>query len=137
MYWLDGSSKLPFVPHFSYLMSNSRARKFALATGLIEIQGRIVKSCVKIGDSDHWAIEASELVDLMMDLVQRDEKYLQRDSISTRDSSLCRISDLNSQLVNSVSYLVFELACLCLALKHPILRPQPPPTMPKNPTSQL
>src|ERR1700683_3409148 len=96
MYWLDGSSKLPFVPHCSYLMSNSRARKFALATGLIEIQGRIVKSCVKIGDFDHWAIEASELVDLVMDLVRRDEKYLRQDGLSSREEGLRRISDLNS-----------------------------------------
>jgi hypothetical protein len=76
MYWLDGRSQLPFVPHCSYLMSSSRARKFAMAQDLIENQARIVKSCVKIGDFDHWCIEAGELVDLVIDLAQRDEKYL-------------------------------------------------------------
>jgi hypothetical protein len=55
MYWLDGSSKLPFVPCCSYLMSSSRAKKFALAQDLIENQARIVKSLVKIGDFDHWS----------------------------------------------------------------------------------
>ena len=76
MYWLDESSKLPFVPRCSYFMSSSRTRKFALAQDLIENQARIIKSCVKIGDFDHWCIEASEVVDLMIDLAQRDEKYL-------------------------------------------------------------
>src|SRR5258708_26141917 len=88
MYWLDGSTRLPFVPHCSYLMSSSRAKKFALAQDLIENQARIVKSLVKIGDFDHWCIEASELVDLMLDLVWRDKKYLRRDELSTRDESL-------------------------------------------------
>ena len=74
MHWLDGSSRLPFVPH-SYLLSSSRAKKFALAQDLIENQAQIVKSLVKIGDFDHWCIEASGLVNLVIDLAQRDEKY--------------------------------------------------------------
>src|ERR1700727_1371792 len=110
MYWLDGSSKLPFVPHCSYLLSSSRAKKFALAQDLIENQAQIVKSLVKIGDFDHWCHAASELVDLVLDLVRREKKYLHRDGLSTRDESLCRISDLNSQFVNFVNVLTFELA---------------------------
>src|ERR1700691_1419576 len=110
MYWLDGSSKLPFVPRCSYLLSSSRAKKFALALDLIENQAQIVKSLVKIGDFDHWCHAASELVDLMLDLVRRDEKYLRRDGLSTRDESLCRISNLNSQFVNFVCFSAFELA---------------------------
>jgi hypothetical protein len=111
MYWLDGSARLPFVPHCSYLMSSSRAKKFALAQDLIENQARIVKSLVKIGDFDHWCIEASELVDLVVDLVWRGEKYLHQDGLSTRDESLRQISNLNSQFVNFVCFSVFELAC--------------------------
>jgi hypothetical protein len=76
MYWLDGSSRHPFVPHCSYQLSSSRAKKFALAQGLIETQAQVVKTLVKIGDFDHWCHAASELVDLVMDLVRRDEKYL-------------------------------------------------------------
>src|SRR6202050_1351313 len=109
MYWLDGSSKLPFGPHCSYLLSSSRAKKFALAQDLIENQARIVKSLVKIGDFDHWCIEASELVDLVIDLVQRDKKYLHRDGLLTRDKSLHRISNLSSQFANLVCFSVFEL----------------------------
>ena len=89
MYWLDGSSRLPFVPRCSYLMSSSRAKKFALAQGLIENQARIVKSYVKTGDFDHWCMEASELVDLVIDLAWRDKKYLYQDGLSTQDESLC------------------------------------------------
>jgi hypothetical protein len=87
MYWLDGSSKLPFVPHCSYLMSSSRANFFALAQDLIENQARIVKSCVKINDFDNWCHAASELVDLVIDLMERDEVYLLRDGLSTLDES--------------------------------------------------
>ena len=65
---------------------------------------------VKIGDFDHWCIEASELVDVVIDLIWRDEKYLHRDGLSTRDESLRRISNLNSQFVNFVCFSVFELA---------------------------
>ena len=102
MYWLDESSKHPFVPHCSYLLSSSRAKKFALAQDLIENQARIVKSLVKIGDFDHWCHAASELVDLVLDLVWRDEKYLHQDGISTHADSLCQISDLTSQFVNFI-----------------------------------
>ena len=44
-----------------------------MAQGLIENQARIVKSCVKTWNFDHWCIEASELVDLVIDLAQRNK----------------------------------------------------------------
>src|SRR6267154_434339 len=114
MYWLDGSSRLPFVPRCSYLLSSSRTKKFSLAQDLIENQAWIVKSLVKIGDFDNWCHAASELVDLMIDLAWRDEKYLCWDSLSTCDHSLCLISNLKLQFVNSVRFLTFELTCSCL-----------------------
>jgi hypothetical protein len=102
MYWLDGSSRLPFVPCCSYLLSSSRAKKFALAQDLIENQAQMAKSLVKIGNFDHWCHAASELVDLVIDLAWRDEKYLFQDGLSMHDDSLCRISNLESQFVNSI-----------------------------------
>src|SRR6202040_1122454 len=102
MYWLDGSPRLLFISHCSYQLSSSRAKKFALAQDLIENQARIVKSCVRMRNFDHWFIEASELVDLVIDLVQRDEKYLRRDGLSSHEESLHQISDLTSQYVKSV-----------------------------------
>ena len=89
MYWLDGSSKLPFVPHCSYFLSSSRAKDFALAQDLIENQAQIVNSLVKIGDFDNWCHAASELVDLVINFAQRDEKYLRWDGLSMHDNSLC------------------------------------------------
>ena len=71
------------------MLSSSRARKIFLAQDLIENQARIVEFCVKIVNFDHWCIEASELVDLIIDLARRDEKYLQRDALSTPEESLC------------------------------------------------
>jgi hypothetical protein len=53
---------------------------------------------VKIEDFDNWCHVASELVNLVIDLAGRDEKYLCRDGISTRDDSLHWISDLNSNV---------------------------------------
>jgi hypothetical protein len=110
MYWLDGSSKLPFVPRCSYILSSSRARAFAQAEALIENQARILKSCVKIANFDHWCIEASELVDLVIDFALRDEKYLRRDGLSTREEGSTRISNLTSQFVKLVCFSTFERA---------------------------
>ena len=70
------------------MLSSSRARKIFLAQDLIENQARIVKSYVRTNDFDHWCYAASELVDLMIDLARRDEKYLQRDGLSTPEESL-------------------------------------------------
>src|ERR1700683_5645178 len=100
MYWLDGSSSLPFVLGCSYMLSSSRARKMFLAQDLIENQA---------DDFDHWCYAASELVDLMIDLVRRDEKYLQRDGLSTPEESHCQIARLNSKYVNSMSRLTFKI----------------------------
>ena len=108
MYWLDGSSELPYTPKSSYLLSKTRTRAIALAQDLIENQARIVKSCVKYNNFHHWCTEASELVDLMIDLVRRDEKYLLRDGLSTPEESLYRISRLHSQYMNAMSDLTFD-----------------------------
>src|ERR1700679_1243269 len=121
MYWLDGSSELPFSLKCSYILSKRRVKAIALAMDLIENQARIVKFCVKIDNFDHWCIEASELVDLMIDLARRDEKYLQRDGLSTPEESLCRIAQRNLQYVNFVSRFTFEIMFRGLYLKFPYL----------------
>src|ERR1700677_5154187 len=119
MYWLDGSSSLPLVLSCSYMLSSSRARKIFLAQDLIENQARIVKSYVRTNDFDHWCYAASELVDLMIDLARRDEKYLQRDGLSTPEESQCRIAQLKSQYVDSMSRLTFEIVFRRLYPKLP------------------
>src|SRR5882762_4523643 len=119
MYWLDGSSELPYTPKSSYLLSKTRTRAIALAQDLIENQARIVKSCVKYNNFHHWCTEASELVDLVIDLARRDEKYLIRDGLSTPEESLCQLCQLHSQYVNVVSILTFENAIWRFYLKFP------------------
>src|ERR1700677_4403668 len=119
MYWLGGRLSLRFVLSCSYMWSSSRARKIFLAQDLIENQARIVKSYVRTDDFDHWCYAASELVDFMIDLARRDEKYLQRDGLSTPEESQCQIARLNSQYVNSVSCLTFEIVFWCLYPKLP------------------
>ena len=117
MYWLDGSSKLPFVPCCSYFVSSSRALAIAGSIVLIEDQAWIVKSCVKIGDFDHWCHAASELVDLVIEFAQRDEKYLQQNGLSSHEEGLHRILELNSQFVNFVRLSTFETARIRLGAK--------------------
>src|SRR6202050_1376267 len=116
MYWLDGSSELPYSLKCSYILSKRRVKAIALAMDLIENQARIVEFCVKIDNFDHWC---SELVDLVIDLARRDKKYLQRDALSTPEESLCRTARLNSQYVNFMSRLTFENAFQRLYLKLP------------------
>src|ERR1700749_4273460 len=110
MFWLDGSSKLPFVPRCSYILSNSRSRAFARSLDLIEDQAEDLKFSVKTGDFDSWCYCASKLVELVIDLVTRDEKFLRRDGLSTREEGLTRISNLNSQFVNLIRFSTFERA---------------------------
>jgi hypothetical protein len=121
MYWLDGSSELPYTPKSSYLLSKTRTRAIALAQDLIENQARTVKSCVKYNNFHHWCTEASELVDLMIDLIRRDEKYLLRDGLSIPEESLCQILTLRSQYVNLVSISTFKNAIWCFYRKLPNL----------------
>src|SRR5882762_232131 len=106
MYWLDGSSELPYTPKSSYLLSKTRTRAIALAQDLIENQARIVKSYVKYNNFHHWCTEASELVDLMIDLVRRDEKYLLRDGLSIPKESL---SNLDTEITICESRVRFDI----------------------------
>jgi hypothetical protein len=100
MFWLDRSSTLPFVPYCSYIMSNSRTRAFAQAQGLIEDRPLNLKFSIETKNFKYWCHCAQELVELMIDLDQRDKKYLHRDGLSTHEEGLHQISDLNSQIVN-------------------------------------
>ena len=109
MYCLDGSSKLPYTLRSSYKLSPGRAKLIGLAMDLIEAQARLVEAYVKIGDFDSWCICASELVDLMLDLVLRDHTYLLQNGMLIHADSQCQLLALNSHFVNLVSFLTFEL----------------------------
>ena len=64
MLWLDGSSSLPFPIISTPLLSKYCLEDLAETLAELENQAKIVKSCVKIRNFDHWCIAASELVDL-------------------------------------------------------------------------
>ena len=69
-------------------MSSSRTQAFAQAQDLIENQAENLKFSVKTGDFDYWCHCASKLVELVIDLANRDKKYLHQDGISTCEDSL-------------------------------------------------
>jgi hypothetical protein len=96
------------------LLSKTRIRAIALAQDLIENQARIVKSCVKF-KFNYWCIEASELVDLMINLSRKDEKYLLKDVYPP----LKRVS-VKSQHYDHNIFLTFEKVVQCFYLKFPI-----------------
>ena len=63
MFWLDGSSTLPFT-----IVSTSFVSK-ACVELTTKALAEIAKSWVKIGDFDYWCLTASKLVDLADDLI--------------------------------------------------------------------
>ena len=83
-------------------MSSLRTRAFARAKGLIEDRALDLKFSVETGNFKYWCHCAQEFVELMIDLAQRDKKYLHRDGLSTHEEGLHQISDLNSQIVNLI-----------------------------------
>jgi hypothetical protein len=68
MFWLDGSSTLPFKIISLSFAGKAMVEDSADLLAEIEIQAEIVKFWVKFGVFDHWCHAASELVDLTGDL---------------------------------------------------------------------
>jgi len=99
MFWLDGSSTLPFkIISLSFagkaMVEDSQAADLLAE---IEIQAEIVKFWVEFGNFDHWCHAASELVDLAADLfyMQLDCLYVYKGSISL-DGKYRRFMELDS-----------------------------------------
>ena len=73
--WMGAqSSHIPSNAHIYWAREGSKQLLWPWIS--LRNQARIVEFCFKIDNFDHWSIEASELVDLMIDLARRDEKYL-------------------------------------------------------------
>jgi len=111
MFWLDGSSNLPFKFISLDFAGKIWVEDSAKILAEIEVQAEIAKSLVKIGNFDHWCHTASKLVDLVGDLIymELDCLYIYKASIS-RDEKLRRFSELDSQLKDSICHLTFEFA---------------------------
>jgi len=110
MFWLDGSSSLPFPISSTSFPRKAYVEHLAEALASIENQAKIAKSCVKIGNFDHWCHAASELVDLTNFLIYLDNTYLYYEGLISQHEKLRRCSELSSQLVDLVSLLTFERA---------------------------
>jgi hypothetical protein len=68
---------------------------------------------VKYPQSHPGCTEASELVDLVIDLARRDEKYLLRDGLSTPDESLL---NFDTEITICESHACFDIQKCDLAL---------------------
>ena len=110
MLWLDGSSSLPFPIISAPLLSKYCLEDLAETLAELENQAKIVKSCVEIGNFDHWCIAASELVDLANLVVWKDNSFLYWDGLISESERLRHCSQVSSRLVDSVSFSTFERA---------------------------
>ena len=110
MFWLDGSSKLPFLIVSTRFIGKPCVEHLAEDLASIENQAKIAKSWVEIGDFDRWCHAASELVDLTYYLIYADTTFLYYEELISADERLRRCSQLKSQLVDSVRFSTFELA---------------------------
>jgi len=110
MFWLDGSSTLPFPIVSTRFLKKPCVESLAEALASIENQAKIAKSWVEIGDFNHWCQAASQLVDLTNDLVYMDNDFLYYEGLISNNKRLRHYSELSSQLVDSMSILTFERA---------------------------
>ena len=108
MFWLDGSSTLPFKLSSPDFASKGLVEEIDKALALVENQAWIVKSCVETGNFNHWCHAASELVDLTGDLLFTDTYYQFVYGLISGDNQLCCFIELNSQHVKSVCFAMFK-----------------------------
>jgi hypothetical protein len=122
MFWLDGSSTLPFPIVSTRFLQKPCVESLAEALASVENQAKIAKSWVEIGNFNHWCQAASQLVDLTYHLVAMDNDFLYYEGSISYNERLRCCSKLSSQLVDLVSFLMFECAreCLLENFKFPI-----------------
>jgi len=138
MFWLDGSSKLPFPIVSTRFIGKPCVEHLAEDLASIENQAKIAKSWVEIGDFDRWCHAASELVDLTYYLIYADTTFLYYEELISADERLRRCSQLKSQLVDSVRFSTFELARTRLVANLPLHQRLPlSPLYPFAVTNQL
>src|ERR1700692_4752628 len=129
MFWLDGSSKLPFPIVSTRFIGKPCVEHLAKYLASIENQAKIAKSWVKIGNFNCWCHAASELVDLTYYLVYADTTFLYYEELISADERLHRCSQLKSQLVDSVRFSMFELARTRLVANLKFTTPSAPTTI--------
>src|ERR1700677_308504 len=108
MFWLDGSSTLPFPIVSTSFLGEACVEYLTKALASVENQAKIAKSWVEIGNFNHWCHAASELVNLTNHLIYFENSSLYYEGLISDNERLCHYSKLNSQLVDLVSFSMFE-----------------------------
>src|ERR1700677_829184 len=104
MFWLDGSSTLPFPIVSTRFLKEPYVEYLAEVLASVENQVKIAKSWVEISNFNHWCHAASELVNLTNDLIYFENSSLYYEGLISKNERLCHYSKLNSQLVDLVSF---------------------------------
>jgi len=133
MFWLDGSSTLPFP-----IVSQGFSRNLmlnALLLASVENQAKIAKSWVEIGNFNHWCHAASELVDLTKHLIYMDNSLLYYEGLISNNERLHCYSKLNPQLVDLVCFFMFEHVCKCLLANFKFTNSSVPTTLSPSTTN--
>ena len=108
--WLDGTKLVHFSIHSELWMeTSSRAQALKKALSLIELQGRLAGAQAKVGDFGQWCIEASEWVNLMVDLARMDQRLASREGLRTRQEESRAVDSTSSALASLVRRETFEL----------------------------
>ena len=110
MFWMDGSSTLPFPIVSPRFLKEPCVEHLAEALASVENQAKIAKSWVEIGNFNHWCHAASKLVDLTNRLIYLDNSILYYEGLISRNERLRCCSKLNPQFVDLVSFSTFERA---------------------------
>jgi hypothetical protein len=129
MFWLDGSSTLPFTIISTSFVSKACVELITEALASVENQAEIAKSWVKIGDLDHWCLAASKLVDLADDLIDVNTSFRYYEGSISWNEKLCHCSQLSSQLMDSVTFSTFEHARERLFVTSKLTNSLPPTTL--------
>ena len=108
IFWLDGSSTLPFPIVSTSFLSEACVEHLTKALASVENQTKIAKSWVEIGNFNYWCHAASELVNLTNDLIYFENSSLYYTGLIFENERLHCCSKLNSQLVDLVRFSMFE-----------------------------
>src|ERR1700677_1634195 len=101
---------LPFPIVSTSCLGKPCVELLAEALASIENQAKIAKSWVEIGDFNHWCHAASELVDLTNHLVYMENSLLYYEGLISKNERLRHCLQFSSQLVDLVSFSMFERA---------------------------
>ncbi|KAF7978265.1 hypothetical protein HWV62_1098 [Athelia sp. TMB] len=90
--------------------TGSRFRALEQALQSVSHHGRLAKAQAEAGDFGQWCIEASEWVDLVVDLVREDQRFARREGLRTREEERRAVDEMSTELARLVRRETFEAA---------------------------